>query len=122
MSYNFLQPIQIISAGDMSGSITSPVIETKLQDNLGIQLNWTGAPFGTFDVQISIDYKKDVNGSVQNPGNWVSLVLIPAIAASGVPDIAYIDINQICAPYMRVLYTRGSGSGSLDMYVTGKGV
>lgn len=122
MSYNLLVPIHIVTDGDMSGDIASSAIETKLQDNLGIQLTWTGAPVGTFSVQVSIDYSKDINGNVVNTGHWTSLPLNPAIAASGAGDTAYIDVNQLTAPYLRVLYTKTSGSGVLNAIVAGRAI
>ena len=123
MSYNLLAPVHAIDAGDMSlTSITSAVVETKLQDNIGIQLNWTGTAAGTFDFQISMDHKEDASGNVQVAGNFVSVPISPAITASGSADSAYVDLNQISAPYFRIVYTKNSGSGTLDAYVNGKGV
>jgi hypothetical protein len=122
MSYNLLIPVQILTAQSMGATFTSPITEIKLQDNVGIQLNWTGAPVGTFDVQVSMDHKQDANGNVTVVGNWISLALSPAIIAAAVPDTAYIDLNQLSAPYIRVVYTRTSGTGVLNMFITAKGV
>lgn len=123
MAYNLLIPVKIINAGDMSlASITSDITEVKLQDNVGIQLHWTGTPVGTFAFQVSLDHKKDPNGNVLVAGNWVSLPMSPAIAAAGGADDAYVDLNQLSAQYIRVVYTRTSGSGTLDVYVGAKGV
>jgi hypothetical protein len=106
----------------MGTSITSDPVEIKNQDNIGIQLHWTGAPVGAFDIEISSNYREDMEGNVQNAGNWVTLPLSPAITASGSADDAYIDLNQMSAMYMRIVYTRTSGTGSLDAYVVAKGV
>lgn len=123
MAYNLLRPVHIITAGDMSlSSITSSPCEIKLQDNIGIQLNWTGTPNGTFDVQISSDYNQDLNGNVTNSGHWISLPLNPSVSASGSANSAYIDLNEQSAQYVRVVYTKVSGTGSLDAIVVGKGV
>lgn len=122
MSYNLLESFHFIVATSMGASATSAAIEVKRQDNVGIQLNWTGTPTGTFAVQISADYKVDNNGNVMNAGNWISLPLSPAIAAAGSADVAFIDINQTGAAYIRVVYTRSSGTGVLDGYITAKGV
>ncbi len=120
MAYNILKPVQLISAGDMSGSITSGAVEIMLQDNVGIQLKWTGTPTGSFDVQISSDHLQGIDGQVA--GNWISLPLSPAISAAGSPDVAYIDLNQMSARYLRVVYNRTGGTGSLDCIVVGKGI
>lgn len=122
MSYNLLKATQIITAGDMSATITSPVTEVELQDNIGFQLDWTGDPVGTFDVQVSIDYLQDAQGNVQNPGRWISVPLNPFIAATGISGDAYIDLNQMSTSYIRIVYNSVSGAGSLDAFITAKGV
>lgn len=122
MAYNLLKPVQAVKDEVMSSNITSAVVEIELQDNIGIQMEWTGTAAGTFDVQISANYREDINGNVQNPGTWTSLTLSPTIAAVGSPDTAYIDLNQLSAPYIRVVYTRSSGTGVLNVNIVGKGV
>lgn len=122
MSYNLLLPVHVVTAGNMASNITSKVVEIKQQDNIGIQLHWTGAPSGAFDVQISSNHSEDSFGNVINAGNWISLVLDPVIIAAGTPDDAYIDLNQMSAMYVRVIYNRSSGSGTLDGYVVAKGI
>jgi hypothetical protein len=123
MAYNITPPVKILTDGDMSlASLTSSVFETKLQDNIGIQVNFTGTPTGAFAVQVSLDYEVATGGRVLNPGTWNSLPLSPAVTASGSAGSAYIGINQLAAPYVRVVYTRTSGSGTLQIYGTGKGV
>jgi hypothetical protein len=122
MAYNLLKPVAIFTATAMTSSLTSVIVEIRNQDNIGIQLHWTGAPVGTFTVQISSDHLQDAEGNVQVPGNWVSLVLSPAITASGTPDDAYIDLNQMSAQYVRVLYNFTSGSGTLSGLAVAKGI
>lgn len=122
MAYNLLKPFKLLSATSMGANITSAAVEIALQDNIGIQLHWTGTPSGTFDVQISADHLQDMEGNIQVPGNWVSLALSPAIIASGAADDAYIDLNQMSARYVRLVYTRSAGTGSLDCTVMGKAV
>lgn len=122
MSYNLLNPYQFIVNQSMGASSTSAIIEIKQQDNIGIQLNWTGTPVGAFDVQISIDHEQDMNGNVTVAGNWVSLGLSPAISAAGSADSAYVDLNQMSASYIRVVYNRTSGTGTLNGFITAKGV
>jgi len=106
----------------MASSIASTIVEVKNQDNIGIQLHWTGAPVGDFYFQISSNYAQDIEGNVTNPGNWVVLPVSPAIVASGTPDDAYVDLNQLSAMYVQVVYTAASGSGTLNAIITAKGV
>lgn len=122
MSYNLLEPQQIITNGSMAGNLTSTIMEVKQQDNIGIQLNWTGTPVGTFTVLVSMDHVRDIYQNVLVAGNFISLPLSPAITASGSGDIAYIDLNQLSAAYVEVIYTRTSGTGTLNAFITAKGV
>lgn len=122
MAYNLLKPVAIWTAHSMTVDTTSSIVEIKNQDNIGIQLHWTGTPAGAFDFQISSDYSQDTEGNVQNVGNWISLTLSPAISASGAGDDAYVDLNQMSAQYVRVVYTATSGAGVLTGLVVGKGV
>lgn len=111
MSYNVLYPVSLIKDGDMSGDITSIPLEIRLQDNIGFQLIWTGTPVGTFDVQISAD--KII---------WNSIPLATIISANGTADTAYIDLMQLSAFYIRLVYNRTSGTGILNAQGLGKGV
>lgn len=131
MSYNLLQPVLEIAAGNMASTITSAALEIKLQDNLGIQCNFTGSPVGTFQIQISMDYMQDIFGTILNAGNWIPITLTylsggSFVSATSVPTSVgspiYIDCNQLSAPYARIVYTAISGSGTLNAYVTAKGV
>lgn len=124
MAYNVLTPYTLVAAGDMSGSITSQAIYTQYQDNIGLQLSWTGAPVGAFAVQISMDHKESLTSphQVTVDGTWITLTLSPAITASGAPDSAYIDLNQLSAPYVRVVYTPASGTGVLTAFASAKAV
>ena len=114
---------QNIVNGDMSqASIVSAVSSIAYLDNIGVQLSWTGTPTGTFAIQVSADYQQDQNKNVTNVGNWIPLILSPAPAASGAAGTAYIDLNQLSAPWIRVVYTKTSGTGTLQGFINGKSV
>jgi len=116
-----LKQYQLVKNGDMSqASITSPVTNIANLDNIGIQLNFTGSPTGTFQIQISADYNQDYQGNVENPGNWVPMVFSTPPVASGSAGSVYLDIAELSAPWIRVVYVRASGSGSLQAWITGK--
>lgn len=120
-----IQPFQVITNGDMSqSSIVSVITNIIGVDNIGYQVNFTGSPVGTFAVQISQDYQpgKSPNDKPANAGHWISLPLSPAIVASGSADSAYIDLNQMSAPYIRIVYTRTSGTGLLNAFIVAKSI
>lgn len=112
-----LKKALVVSAGDMSGNLTSNVVDIEFLDNIGIQLNFTGTPTGTFGVQISMDYNPQTGS-----GFWIDLTLptTPAAVAAGAANQIYIDLIQLTAPYIRCKYTATSGAGSLDAYINGK--
>lgn len=114
---NNLRQFQNIVNGDMSqASITSSVTNLEFLDNIGVQLNFTGSPTGSIAIQVSADYVQDVNGRVLNPGHWVT---IASASTSGGSPI-YFDIQMTSAPWMRVVYTKSSGSGTLNGFITAK--
>lgn len=117
-----LKQFQLITNGDMStASLTSPVTNIEFMDNIGVQLEWSGSPVGNFQVQVSIDYNQDYQGNVLNAGNWVPLQLngsqnVPTSVGSPI----LLDLNQLSPPWIRVVYTRTSGSGTLQAWIAGK--
>ena len=46
MAHNVLGPVHILDTVSMGASIVSDPVEIKYQDNIGIQLEWTGTPVG----------------------------------------------------------------------------
>lgn len=117
---NNLLKYQPISAGDMSGNITSGVTSIQYLDNIGVQFNFTGAPTGTFQIQVSADYAQDEFGNVQNAGNWIPITFSSNPVAAGSAGSVYVDLNQLSAPWMRLAYVFTSGSGSLNAFITAK--
>lgn len=120
---NFLNNKQIITAGDASqATVTSLVLNIQGLDNIGIQANIaSGTPTGTFDVQVSADHKEDNLGNVITAGNWVSIgTTYRQAITSGSPAQTYFDLNQLSSQYVRLLYTKGSGTGSIDAFAVGK--
>ena len=100
-----------------SGNKTSAVTSIFNQDNVGLQLIWTGTLAGTFDVQVSADYNRDTLA-----GTWTSVGLPAVQTAAGSASNAYVDLNQLSAPWVRVVFTYTSGSGNLTEYLVAKGV
>lgn len=129
---NNLFPYQTITSGDMStASLTSLVTAISFLDDLGIQLNFSGSPVGNFQVQVSADHAQDASSPPNTTvaGNWIPLVVTywtGAAFATGT-DIPtslgspiYLDLALLSAPWIRVVYTKTSGTGTLNAYITGK--
>lgn len=106
----------------MASAITSQVGRIQFLDNIGLQFNFTGTPTGTFAVQVSIDHEEDNLGNVIVAGNWIPLTFSSSPIASGAAGTIYIDLNQLSAPWIRVVYTPTSGAGSLNAFLCGKAV
>lgn len=119
---NALAKFKIVSQGDMSQStVISSITNIEFMDNLGIQVNVTsGSASGTFDVTISADHV-EVNGVVTVAGTFIPLGgSYQATVTSGSPANIYFDLNQLSAPYIRLLWTKSSGTGNFDAFIVGK--
>ncbi len=122
-----LRPQQVISAGDMSDDIVSDPTILQSLSKLSYAMSWTGtSPVGTVSVEGSNDYSLDCNGNVLNAGTWSVLTLqvngLPTttVTITGNTGSGIIDITDTAIYALRLIYTAGSGVGSLTTYVTGK--
>jgi hypothetical protein len=126
---NNLLKYQNIPTTSMTSIVTSAVTSVQFLDNIGLQFNFTGAPVGNFQAQVSADYAQDDYGNVTNPGNWTPIILtywngtmvvtgIQVPTTQGSP--IYVDVNQTSAPYIRAQYIPTSGTGTLTGYLTAK--
>lgn len=117
-----LLPYKFADATSLGATFTTAVIPILYMDNIALQLNCTNAnAVGTFAVEVSLDY---VPASLQGPaaatGNWVALSLPSTPTLASATQVISLNLNQIAAPYMRVVYTRTSGTGTMDGFVCGK--
>ncbi len=104
-------------------TITSAVTAIAFMDNICIQFVWSGtSPVGALDIQGSATYQQDELGNVIKAGTWTSITLSPTPAVSGNTGSWLVDMNQLSFPYIRAVYTRGSGSGTLTATIAGKEV
>ncbi len=85
--------------------IISEVTSIEFLDNIGFQFTWTGDAEGDFAIQVSLDYDQDSFGNILSAGNWAPITLSPAPAAAGSAGSAYVDLNQLSAPWIRGVYT-----------------
>lgn len=114
---NFLNPTRLTSAGDMSGDVTSSAVDVRYLDSAALQAVWSNGstPVGVLTVQGSVNY-----GQPGVTAAWTTISLSATLNVSGSSGSAIADLTQITYPYVRMVYTRSSGSGSLDIWVSGK--
>lgn len=117
---NNIRQFELITAGNMAGNLTSAATNIEFLDNIAIQLNFTGTPTGTFQVQVSVDYAQDAQGNITNAGHWVPVLLPQTPTAAGAAGQIIIDLNQLASPWVRVFYSFTSGTGSLDAWISAK--
>lgn len=87
-----------------------------------MQFIWSGGgtPVGTIAIQVSLDYAQDSQGVVTNSGTWTALTFSSTPAVSGNSGSLYLDLNQLGAAWVRAVYTKTSGTGTLNAYISGK--
>lgn len=113
---NVLLPKHLLVDGDMSGNLTSDPISAQFQDNIGLQVEWTGSPSGTFAVEASINWDERLQ-----TGSFYELTFNPVLAdAEGSASGYLINLNQLPFSYYRLAYTSLSSSGTLNVYATSK--
>lgn len=123
MPKNQLLSYKISTAQSLAASGNSAVTNIQFLDNIGIQVNiLSGTPTGSFQVQISADYKQDNNGNVLVAGNWIDLTTAILAVTAGSPAQLYFDLNQLSSPWIRLRYVRTSGTGTADAFITAKQV
>lgn len=108
-----LPPTNILSDGDMSGDLESAVQPIPYIDDVGIQCIWEGDAVGVLAIQGCLDY----NAQVPDDAHWVTVL---TANVSGVDGVWLADMDLLSFPWIRVIYTSTSGTGTLKVLVTGK--
>lgn len=122
-----LRPYVVINAQSMASNITSSVTVLESITAVSYQMTWSGtSPVGTVSVQMSDDYSLNVDGTVKNAGTWSTIYInvngTPATTAavSGNTGSGFIDIEKTAAYAIRLIYTAGSGTGTMTATICGK--
>ncbi len=123
-------PYKVINAASMGASITStPTIIQKLScPSYSYVWSSGSTPVGTIKVEISNDYKQNADGTVRDAGTWTAIyfqlngggVLVNSAPVSGNSGTGFIDVPITGAYAIRTVYTRGSGSGTLNSTICAK--
>lgn len=116
-----LKPHAVITNGGMSGSITSEPTIVQMLSLVSYTISWSGStPSGVITVQVSNDYSVNADGSVKNAGTWSTLDLSDTATVSGNTGTGAIAISLIEFYAIRLVYTRTSGTGTMQAVVVGK--
>lgn len=121
---NALTPYKIFDGIVMSANRESIPTNINWLDNVGIVLSFTGTPQGHFEVQVSNDYQpaQMPNSVPVNAGTWITVPLDNIPVAGGVDDTVAIDLNQLPFQWVKVVYVRSSGTGTLNGQIVSKSV
>lgn len=113
MAKNVLTPYRIVNAVSAGATATSGVTSIRFLDNVGVSLQWSAGstPIGVYTVEASID------GAI-----WKTLADDAATTAnvSGASGSYQLKFSNCPFDQIRIVYTRTSGSGTLDAYIMGK--
>lgn len=108
---NVLCPYKIINAVTMGADITSATVDGMWQDNIGIEVVWTSSDaVGVISVQASL------SGTA-----FYDLTFNPTLTQPASNNGGYlINLNQLPYRYYRIKYTRTSGTGTFNAWVSSK--
>jgi hypothetical protein len=100
---------QLVLNQSMTSTYTSPSQQLAFMINACIQAVFTGTPVGTLDLQVSND---NVNWTVYTGSSTT---------VNGAGSFAWL-LADIGFPWIQVVYTASSSTGSLSVTVNGKGI
>jgi len=96
---------KVVDQGDISGTITSEVSTTDMQDRIYYEVSWASAGIdGDFEIQISDDKK-----------NWTSLDFSQPLRMTIDNDSHQILIKEVTFKYVRFQYVPVAGAGTMDV-------
>lgn len=96
----------IISNGSMAGSLSATPVDISEFPCYSVHGIWTGSPVGTISVQGSND--------------GTNFVEVASQATGGSAGQYLLNVEKAGYKFVRVQYTRTSGTGALTVYLSGK--
>lgn len=115
------------NGSSMAGNIISAPEILYLMSKCSFSFNWTGtSPVGTISIQGSNDFSLNNALNPYNSGTWNTLTLnyggsaVTTIPISGNSGNGIVDVTAIGIYAVRLVYTAGSGSGTLTSYFCSK--
>lgn len=123
----YVKPNPVLTNGDMSGNLTSSPSALAQKSMVSYGVSWVGSsPEGTISIQCSNDYSQNSNGSTLNAGTWSTMTvlyngaLVTTVPVSGNTGSGMIDITATSVYATRLIYTAGSGTGTMQVLLTAK--
>lgn len=124
-----IQKYPVIVDGDMSGSLTSTASILPIITLGCYQYSWTGTtPVGAISVEVSNDYnaRQSPDGGKANAGTWTAIyftlngsAVVNSAPLSGNTGSGIIEFSTSAAA-VRTVYTRTSGTGTLQAVINCK--
>jgi len=112
-NYRLVTGIVLLDAGSMGATISSAPLEIKGYTSASIHFKWiglSGSAIGEFKIEASPDGITD----------WKDMgISITGAASDNSNDL--VDFQRIGVPYIRLTYTRTSGTGTLTVTGNKKG-
>jgi hypothetical protein len=117
-----------VTGQSMATSLISlPTIILKLS-LVSYGVSWTGStPVGALSVQVSNDYSQNAAGQTLNAGTWNTVpfedstgAIVTSVAVTGNTGNGFINIRDIAAYAVRLVYTATSGTGTISAIVNAK--
>lgn len=99
--------LRIVSSGDMSASITSSATNINEVVSYAVQAVFTGSPVGSLSLEGSND-------------NTTYTVISSSTAAVSAAGSYLVNVELPAYSYVRLVYTRTSGTGTLNATINAK--
>ena len=116
-----IKPYHLVTDGDMSDDVISAPTIVQMLSMISYEISWDGtSPVGTITIQGSNSVVLNAAGEVQEEGTWSTLNLSAAAEVTGNTGNGSIDISSTGFYALRVVYTRASGTGDLQVIVNAK--
>ncbi len=129
MPKNSIQQTTILATQSGATSKTSSIVDIQNLDNIGIQVDLTGTLTGTLAVNVSLNHKENSQKVVIVAGTFAPLLLTyngtqatGVAITSGSPSPVILDLNQLSAPYIELVWTATSGTGNITAVLSAKSV
>lgn len=108
----------IVTAGDMSGNITSEAIDVGFYDKIAIQAIYTGAPDGDLKLQVSNKFVSSTGCAGIADADWTDYAGSTVTITTA--DSTMFNVSNISYKCLRAVYTFSSGTGVLNAILSTK--